>query len=304
MDDIVTLFDMDDFGMIKGGAGDDSYRMYGFASSPAKDIDDEIVIQKGLDIGPLSQRGWVNWDHNRLNTIGWVQMADFRVNPNNPDMKKGVYTEYQLFKDDPVAQRVWTMAKAIESSDCPRNLGLSLEGTRHLKKAQSVMSATVYGMAVTPYAKNIETSAHTFMKSILGGDLGIAEALNDGPYIEATGIDFSAVSEMISDRIVDRVVSEIRKAISSGYDVGGTSQANGAAIRKESLIDKMARVDPSSIPEDLSGYSDYDKEVISALRKKAESNGWLLTKSDAAILIVALKGHKLPDVLKALEFTL
>lgn len=279
--DIQPLLELDNFGLIKGGTDSDERRMYGFGSSPARDYDEERILQKGLDIKPLASRGWVNFDHNRLNTIGWVEKADFRPNPLNPDMAKGVYTEFRLFNDDPIAERVWTMAKAIEASKCPRSFGISLEGVRGHKRGDVVMSATVYGIAVTPYAKNLETSARAFMKGII--DCGIAE---DSP-----GSD-------------NFPLFDIDKAICSGTDVGGTTQTGGAAIRKEVLVPDLVSIVPSAIPKDLKEYTDEERIVIKRLADRAEQNGWKLSGSDAAILTATIKRLPIARVIKALNFNL
>ena len=280
---------MDDFGLIKSGKGDkDTYRMYGFASSPAKDYDQEQVIQKGLNIQPLISGGWVNWDHDRLKTIGHVQLADFRNHPSRSDMAKGLYTEYGLHKGDPIADRVWTMAKAIELNKVPRNFGLSLEGTRRQVDGSMVLAADVYGLALTPYPKNNETTAHVFMKSIM---VGIGDVVAADPNIDPV-VDWVGA---VSDRII--------KALTSGYDVGGITQAGGAAIRSEDMAGAgIVRIDEASIPADLSIYSEYDRDLIKGLAAKAARNSWALPIAEAAILMHTVKGYPVKKLLKALEF--
>jgi len=310
--------DFEEFGIIKGESPDildqspqpveDTYRMFGFASSPAKDYDGEQVIQKGLNIEPLVSRGWVDWDHDRLKIIGWVNSGDFRPNPNRKDMAKGLYVEYTLNKKDDIAQRVWNMAKSLEEVGCPRRFGLSLEGQRKSAKSGKVFAADIYGLAITPYAKNIETSAHTFMKGLLGADIGEEEYLPESMFMK--GFDEDRLVAEVSYRVTTDILDMI-KALMAGYATGGTDQANFAALRKESLQGKdrptvEPLVDVSSylekMPSDLSGYQEDDRKVLEKLRGMAKGCNGKLSKSCAAILGHTMKGYPMSKALKHLGF--
>lgn len=310
MNDIDLICSFEDFGIIKGETVEgtvegsdqtpkpieDTYRMYGYASSPAKDWDGEQVIQKGLNIEPLVNRGWVDWDHDRLKIIGWVTGGDFRPNPNRKDLAKGLYVEYTLNKKDDIAQRVWNMAKSLEEVGCPRRFGLSLEGTRKSAKSGKVLAADIYGLAVSPYAKNIETSAHTFMKGLLGID-SIEQNIDDSEPVFIKGFD--------EDRFISEISDKIIKALMAGHDVGGTTQVDFGALRKETMTPETM-VDVSSyiekISEDLSDYQADDKELIDKLKHMAKSNNGKLSKSCAAILGHTLKGYPITKALKKLDF--
>lgn len=300
-EDIITpIFDIDDFGLIKGGTeADQTYKCYGFASSPAQDFDGEQVIQKGLDIEPLAKHGFVDWNHHVDDVIGWVTDADFRVNPHNKNKEKGLYTEFQLTKGDPQAEKQYGKMLALEKAGCPRTFGLSVEGTRKQAIGGKVTQAVIYGLALTPYPKNKETSARAFMKSLLEGTLSFSE-------LERSG------ERMFESDLIGRIVDGVSKAIMAGTDRGGTTQTGGAALARESLgrstDEDMIYLDYSLIPDDFTGYTGDERRAMQKIKSKADANHGLISKAEAAILIHMVKGITksldFGSILRALDFSL
>lgn len=96
----------------------------GFASTPDRDFQGEIVQPQGIDINYFVKSGWANYEH--------FQEAEYVVGAPTDncyiDVDKGMFIEVVLFKDNKYAQSMWNLAKSIAKSGLQRNLGFSVEG--------------------------------------------------------------------------------------------------------------------------------------------------------------------------------
>lgn len=277
MADIDLICSMDEVGFVLskgesvvGDVSDDAeWLMWGFASTPKKDAEEEEVIQKGLNTEPLVNGGWVNWDHDRRQLIGYPTTAGLRDHPKSG--RRGLYVEYRLLKSLPLAQHVRRIAKALIEEKAPRSLGLSLEGRRRSVVGGRVLKADVLGLAVTPYPMNDETTTTVLMK-------GIVEAADLGLTLEE--------------------IPDIEKALATGADVGGLTQCGGGASRREEIDGGYVRFDGQEFSRYMNKLPSGHLKAYAELERAAKRRGGRLTKGEA-VSMLALFGFPLDHILKS-----
>lgn len=271
---------LDEIGLLEKGGDDGEWMMWGFASTPARDREDESVIQKGLNVSPMLSHGWVNWDHDRRQLIGVPTVADVRPHPRTKS--EGLYVEYRLVKGFPMAKTVYQMAKALRDENIPRELGLSLEGQRkRVSKRGKVEAADIYGMAVTPYAMNPETSTTVLAKSIL----------------------FPNADDLPSADIFLPETIRLIKAMETGGDVGGTTQQSSGSMRSENVDGGplgYRMFDAVAFSKYMSRLPPNFQKAYRELEEIAKSRGGKITKGEA-IALFSLCGFGLDAILEALE---
>lgn len=278
---------LDDVGFFKAGDGNDM-RMFGWASTPDLDSDGERVIQEGLNVDHLLSKGWVNWNHQSHKIIGIPRVAELR--DRGGDMGKGLYTEFELLKDHGFAKEVWDLSKSLKGTG--RSLGLSLEGKKLAVGSKgAIKKAKVMNIAVTPSPKNVSTTAEALVKAIITDEDGAASRF--APVVDAGDRD------QIIERVEGLVTSAITKALDSGFEVGGTNQMGGAAIRREDL---------EGTPADLIMFADNHEKLLTdldkagelrqignALKNIADKRGGRLTKAESALFTFLVSDASLTD---------
>jgi hypothetical protein len=285
--DIICPFD--EIGLIKSEADGDEekMRMYGWASTPALDVDQERVMQEGLDCTKLLKSGWINWNHQSEKIIGIPAIAEIRDRGDN--LGKGLYTEFDLLGKVPLAKEVWTLSKALK--DTPRSLGLSLEGKKLVQNNGAIVKAEVLNIALCPNPRNAETTASALVKAIVDNDIdGFA------PFSPE-----NMQKDVLVSHVGDIVTAAMAKAIGSGYSVGGVSQEGGAALRKEDIDlsrEELVKLGPNDdiMKHDL-GNADLSA-IRNALANIADKRGGRLTKAEAALLTFFVSDKSLVDVFK------
>lgn len=284
--DLVCSFD--EIGFIKGGEGG-TMRMYGWASTPALDSDSERVVQEGLDTTELLSKGWINWNHQSEKIIGIPQVAEIRDRGDN--LGKGLYTEFDLLKGHKLAQEVWDLSKALKGTG--RNLGLSLEGKKLEVDRGRIVKAKVMNIAVCPNPRNPEASVEALVKAIVTGEDDAEDRFS--PLLLEK-------SDMV-ERVGDIVAAAMSKALDAGYDVGGTTQTGGAAIRREEMDTVPESELVALTPDSASRKHPLDGDlntIRNALTGIADKRGGKLTKAEASLLtfLVADEDANLVDCFK------
>lgn len=257
---------------------DSPWMMWGFASTPKRDVQEESVIQKGLNTDPLTTGGWVNWDHDRRQLIGVPKLAEVREHPMSG--KEGLYVEYQLLKSLPMAKQVRAIAKALKVENIERRLGLSLEGKkRKVSRRGVILKADILGIAVTPYPVNTDTSTTILMKGML------FPTADDIPTFETF-----APAEVLA----------LHKAVATGHDIGGTTQTGAGASRREEIDCKknlgVLHLDPRDFDHYYATLPEGHKKAYKELEEVARLRDGTLTKGEAALWFTLL-GFDLDKVL-------
>lgn len=139
-------------------SSDKLIRIRGIASTPNKDLQGEIVSQKGLDISNLVEgKGLFNLDHGKgmENVIGKIDKAKLT--------KDGLLVEGYLFPDVEKAKVVKNIMRGLKKGD-ERRMQFSIEGKVLKREGKKIERAKVTNVALTLQPINDNTYAE-FAKS-------------------------------------------------------------------------------------------------------------------------------------------
>lgn len=142
------------------GEEEDEWRIAGFASTANKDRQDDIIVQKGLDISDFVNYGFLNYDHATNKIVGYPDKEKTRLT------KEGFWVEGILLKGVPESEDIWKRAVALKKAKADRKLGFSVEG-RTLEKDDygRIVKAKIYHVAVTASPVNTSCTFDALCKS-------------------------------------------------------------------------------------------------------------------------------------------
>jgi len=140
---------------------EDKRIIYGYASTPDTDVENEIILSNNLDISYFVEHGYFNWDHEHspYAILGFPYKEKCVVSDN------GFYVEGELFKNRPYADEVWGLIKSINESKAPRSLSFSIEGKILEREDNVIKKAMITEVAVTPRPVNPNATLHALIKS-------------------------------------------------------------------------------------------------------------------------------------------
>tara|TARA_R110002110_G_scaffold52496_2_gene152749 strand:- start:1964 stop:2665 length:702 start_codon:yes stop_codon:yes gene_type:complete len=144
--------------LVKGGENELRGDFTLIASTEQRDLDGELIIQKGLEWGLFEKRGWFNEEHK-----GGYEFAIGEPTDVQACMHKGVpatRVEGFLYLDDPLGKKAYNKAKMLQKSSDTRRLGGSIEGPvieRDPIDRTIVRRALVTNVAITCYGKAPDT---------------------------------------------------------------------------------------------------------------------------------------------------
>ena len=136
----------------------------GVASDEERDLQGEIVLQKGMYFQPFLDSGFINWDHQKgpENLIG--EPLDAHITEENQFFVKGY-----LYEGHPRADAVWNLMHALEKSKSNRRLGWSVEGAITQRLGKVLAKSVVRFAAITHQPVNPRSFA-AFAKSMAAGE--------------------------------------------------------------------------------------------------------------------------------------
>lgn len=144
--------------------GEKQHIMEGIASNEARDAQEEVVVQQGMDFAPLLRSGIVNWDHlpGPENIIGEPLHGEIRHGANGPEffLRSLIYVE-----EKPRAREAWATAEAMKKAGNRRQLGWSVEGSTLRRTGSHIVRSEVRHVALTHQPVN-ETTWATIAKSM------------------------------------------------------------------------------------------------------------------------------------------
>lgn len=148
---------------------DHGYFIRGWASTPAKDRDGDIVLPKSLNIKEFIDRGYINYEHKQGDQykIG-VPTKNTFIDP-----EKGLFVEAKLFMDNQYAKGMWELAQNLAKSGSSRKVGFSIEGKflgRDYRNPSIIKNVRVKNVALTTNPANTEANWEAFVKSFTTGD--------------------------------------------------------------------------------------------------------------------------------------
>lgn len=149
----------------KSSDGDeDEMRIRGIASTADEDIQGETLLPSGFVLKRFLESGFLNWNHTSQNDPSYIVGVPVKAEVTNDNK---LYIEGVLYKDVPLARKVWELAKVLKRSKPPRSLGFSIEGValeRDFVNPKIVRKAEITGCAITPTPVN----SNTFMEIVKG----------------------------------------------------------------------------------------------------------------------------------------
>lgn len=173
-----------------GGDPAQARRIAGIASTEDRDLQGDIVLQKGLDWSYFMAHGWFNDNHGKATTdpVGEpLSLHYFEKGQNLPDGSRALsnlhWVEGFLYRNHPPAEAIWDFAQTLSKSSSTRRLGMSLEGSwkERIGPQQDVVSqAIVRNIALTHCPVNPRTTLTALAKSLSERNREIRKALAMG----------------------------------------------------------------------------------------------------------------------------
>jgi len=123
----------------------------GLASTPAEDLQKEVVEQHGIDFSYFLKYGYYNNDHKPgfENKVG--QPIECKVSG------QGLWTRGFLFNNHRIADSIWELANALEASQADRKLGFSIQGKVTRRAGRRIMKCWIQDVAITAAPINTDT---------------------------------------------------------------------------------------------------------------------------------------------------
>lgn len=150
----------------------------GVSSTPELDAQGEVVLQKGIDFGPLLERGYINWNHHDdpASVIGVPLAAHITKSNARPAM----FVKAALYEGVPKADDAWRLMQVMEKSRADgfpeRQLGWSVEGGVLERSGNFIAKSVVRMLALTHEPVNYSTFAELAKSMAAAHSLGNASA--------------------------------------------------------------------------------------------------------------------------------
>ncbi len=214
---------------------DERWLIEGIASSENRDLQNEIVVQKGINFKPLLESGFFNWNHMEgpENIVGIPLEIKIIKGPR-------LYVKGELLKNVTRAKAIYDLAKAFEAfnaqnPDGPsRRLAWSIEGEKVQMKDEYIEECVVDQLAITHEPVNPFTWLQ-LVKSLRGAQMGKTMSYANDSQLKVQNLD-------------DNVTSFLWGACTMGhYDKttykfrGGTTGAIDHLVRCRGLKPQEAR---------------------------------------------------------------
>src|SRR4051812_11558211 len=124
------------------GATNERRLIQGYCSTEAKDRQNEVVLQRGLDFSEFVNHGYYNDNHSQMTAavVGVPHSAEYHPG-------SGWFTKGELLKGYKRADEIWDLAKALAQTN--RRLGYSIEGKVIERRDNYVVKAKIRNVAIT-----------------------------------------------------------------------------------------------------------------------------------------------------------
>lgn len=152
-------------------------RFGGLITTDGKDRQQEVILQRSLDLEPFKQHGWYNDNHTK-DTDGIVGFPDKEsiryfakgeVLPNGDTAPNNGHWAEGYMLENERGLRLWDTAQALTKAGDERRLGFSVEGGIHKRIGsgnKTIAKATVKNVAITNCPVNTDASLITLAKSL------------------------------------------------------------------------------------------------------------------------------------------
>lgn len=208
-----------------GKAGDDGPRplgeIRGITSSEIRDLDGEIIVQKGLDWSDCLETGFLTHEHplGSLNIVGFPSAISPTSVVKGGKKYDATKLEASLYLDDKIGKGLWDKGVTMQKAGGQRALGLSIEGKIKpgaRKKGGYVDGIRVKSVAISSQPRNKTSWWQPVMRGLVMA-MDAAHPLAVQPaWLEAATWKAEALGV-------------IGKAEMVGYPGQGVASANGIA---------------------------------------------------------------------------
>jgi hypothetical protein len=138
----------------KAGDGKADKRwVQGIASTDARDLQGEILSQKGIDFNYFLKHGWFNDDHKAGPEHKVGQPTECRVTKN------GLWVKGFLFNNHKRSDYYWELMNALSASGSDRKVGFSVQGKVKRRNGSTIEECWIQDIALTPAPVNTATWA-------------------------------------------------------------------------------------------------------------------------------------------------
>jgi hypothetical protein len=176
--------------IIKGGNKTNGKRwIQGIASTNNKDLQGEIVTQKGIDTSYFINHGYFNNDHKpgAENKVGVP--TDCKIT------KDGLWVKGYILEGKKAADDIWEHMTSLTKSGATRRMGFSIEGKVLQRNGNIIEKCWIQDIAITPAPINSTTWAE-ITKSL--STQTWAKALESGSPIKTESLDEEEKKEGVS----------------------------------------------------------------------------------------------------------
>jgi len=147
--------------MVKSTTPEKDWVIQGLASTAHRDLQEEIVIQNGIDYSYFIKKGYINDDHKEGPEHKVGEPLDCKIT------KAGLWIKARLFKGQERATHWWKLIKSLEESDSKRKVGFSIQGKITRRQGKTIMKCWLQDVAITASPVNTNTWAE-IVKSLNG----------------------------------------------------------------------------------------------------------------------------------------
>lgn len=152
--------------------------IFGFASTPDRDMVGEKVLQKGIDPSYFLNFGYFNYDHMKTPDaiIGYPYKDQVFVDD------EGFHIAGELFKGVKYADDIWNLITVLKKNNVPRSLAFSIQGRiqEYDEDGKTITKALVTEVAITPRPANPNARLDALVKSLAAGYTVNPDQMVDG----------------------------------------------------------------------------------------------------------------------------
>jgi hypothetical protein len=143
-------------------AGGSSRILEGIASTEGLDQQGERLLQKGIDMAPFLDNGYIDWDHGQKQGPAFIIGKPLEARIETYQGGPALFMKGMLWEGHRGADDAWDLINAIEKSNAvgpQRRLGWSVFGAILAKDGEYLTKSVLTHMALTHQPVNVESFA-------------------------------------------------------------------------------------------------------------------------------------------------
>ena len=121
--------------------------IYGVASTEDWDLQEQRVLQDGVDFDPLLEFGWLNWNH--MENPGALLGEPIAVEIGPYKGRPALHASGVLYRGVQWADELWDLMKALPLNEARRKIGWSIQGHIESLVEDEIRKCTLTHLALT-----------------------------------------------------------------------------------------------------------------------------------------------------------